>query len=321
MIWLATNRQLVLPTCLSNLWRCVVSISGPKEFIVSPNAVKTPGRTLRPAVPKFDGKVTPRPFSFRTQGEIGKMGVSSTEYTQRPAFGGAKGGNAKKPLTRPSDNSTEYEDSFSTTLSTAPPKGKTAQLAQALQPTAASGLIVRLLKMRVVKNMTKNGKYARFSALVAVGNGKGGIGVAHSKSLNASDAIAKASQRAIRVMEYFPRWQDRTIFHDDAVKFKASRLIVRPAAPDTGKRCHPAIAEICRCMGIKDISSQVHGSRHPMNVAQAFLLALRRQKTPEMVAQEAGLRIVDVLKVYQQGCEELTRTLRSERYSNLHLKI
>jgi ribosomal protein S5 len=54
-------------------------------------------------------------------------------------------------------------------------------------------------------------------------------------------------------------------------------------------------------MGIADISAKVHGSRHPMNVAQAFLAALRRQKSPEQVAADSGMRIEDVLKVYEAG--------------------
>ncbi|PJF17169.1 hypothetical protein PSACC_03013 [Paramicrosporidium saccamoebae] len=197
---------------------------------------------------------------------------------------------------------------------------KTSPLEAVANASSISGLVVRLLKMRVIKNMTKNGKYARFSSLVAVGNGRGAVGVSHSKAIAAADAVSKATKQATRLMEHFPRWQDRTLFHDDIVKFQATILIVRPAAPGAGRRCHPAISEICRCMGIKDISAKVHGSRHSMNVAEAFLMALRRQKTPEMVAQESGMRIIDVLKVYQEGCEELSRTLRSERYSTLDLK-
>ena len=58
---------------------------------------------------------------------------------------------------------------------------------------------------------------------------------------------------------------------------------------------------MCRCVGIADISSKVHGSRHPMNVAQAFLAALRRQRSPEQVAADSGMRVEDVLAVYQAG--------------------
>lgn len=80
--------------------------------------------------------------------------------------------------------------------------------------------------------------------------------------------------------------------------------MVLNAVVDTGRRCHPAVAEMSRCMGIADISAKVHGSRHPMNVAQAFLEALRRQKSPEQVAADSGMRIQDVLKVYEAGCQQ-----------------
>lgn len=184
------------------------------------------------------------------------------------------------------------------------------------KPTLDSGLIARVVKMRIIKNMTKNGKYVRYSAFMAVGNGRGSVGVSHAKSIDAVDAVAKATKSATKNMQYYERFQFRTIFHDDIVKFKSTKVHIRPAPPNTGRRCHPAIAEICRCAGIQDISANVHGSRHAPNVAQAFLKALARQKSPEMVAKETGYRVLDIMKVYQHGCPELTRTLRAERYAN-----
>ena len=96
-----------------------------------------------------------------------------------------------------------------------------------------SKLITRLVNMRVVKNMTTNGKIARFSAVVVAGNGHGGLGCGHAKHNSAAEAVTKAGKLAVRSMEYFSRWQDRTLFHDDYAKFKASKVYVRPAAPST----------------------------------------------------------------------------------------
>lgn len=285
------------PQFFSNVKRSyVISISGKHEFLV-PDA----------KAPKAGAPPLHRPLPFRRRRELDSL--PARRHDSPKAGFSASSANEGGIKSEEAAYSSKPES----------PKVQIAKFLESIQPTT-SGLIIRLLKMRVVKNMTKNGKYARFSALVAVGNGKGAVGVAHGKALNAADALNKASQIAARSMEYFPSWQDRTIFHDDQVKWKATRLMIRPAAPQTGRRCHPAIAEICRCMGIKDISAKVHGSRHAMNVAEAFLLAMRRQKTPEAVAQESGMRIVDVLKTFHQGCVELTKTLRAERYSNLHLK-
>jgi ribosomal protein S5 len=89
--------------------------------------------------------------------------------------------------------------------------------------------------MRVVRNMTKNGKLMRFNATVASGNAAGGLGVASATHANAQDAIMKAGRLATRNMEYFGRWQDRTLFHDDIVKFKASQLVLRPSPASTAR--------------------------------------------------------------------------------------
>lgn len=116
---------------------------------------------------------------------------------------------------------------------------------QSLSSFAAAseeGLITRLVKMRVVKNQTTNGKVAHFSALVVAGNGRGGLGFAQAKHTAGPDAIQKAARKATRNMEFYERWQDRTLFHDDYVKFKATKLYVRPAAPST----EPACGVLCR---------------------------------------------------------------------------
>lgn len=79
--------------------------------------------------------------------------------------------------------------------------------------------------------MTKNGKTARFSAIVVAGTGNGGLGCGHAKHDSASEAVTKAGRLAVKNIQYFNRWQDRTIFHDDFSKFKATKLYVRPAPP------------------------------------------------------------------------------------------
>lgn len=90
-------------------------------------------------------------------------------------------------------------------------------------------LISRVLEVRLVKNMTKNGKIPRFSVLVASGNGEGGVGIASASHVQAIDAISKASKIAAKNMSYYPLYQGRTLFHDDSFKYKASTVFVRPS--------------------------------------------------------------------------------------------
>ena len=82
----------------------------------------------------------------------------------------------------------------------------------------------------MTKNMTTNGKVAQYSAIVAAGNQNGGLGIATAKHNEAALAIQKAGRVAVKRMDYFRLCDSRTLFHDDFVKFKATRLYVRPAA-------------------------------------------------------------------------------------------
>lgn len=58
---------------------------------------------------------------------------------------------------------------------------------------------------------------------------------------------------------------------------------------------------MCRVLGIDDISCKVYGSTNSLTVVEAFMEVLRRQKTPEQVAKDSGMKVVDVLKVYEHG--------------------
>lgn len=89
--------------------------------------------------------------------------------------------------------------------------------------------IARVLSIRLVKNMTKNGKIPRFVALVAVGNGQGGLGLGKSRNGQAADAIFRATTMARKSMNHFEIFDNRTLYHESELKFKASTIKVRPA--------------------------------------------------------------------------------------------
>lgn len=81
---------------------------------------------------------------------------------------------------------------------------------------------------------------------------------------------------------------------------------------EIGRRTTWVIQEMCRCLGIQDLSAKVYGSRHPLNVAQAFLVALRKQKTPYQIATESGMKIEDVLAVFNYGRKKAEREIYNE---------
>ena len=162
---------------------------------------------------------------------------------------------------------------------------------------------IRLIKIRSVRHQTGNGKIPSWSVMMVAGNKSGGVGYGIAKDKSMIDAMRKASILAEKNMEHFELYEQRTIYHDIQTKFKASKLFIRSMPSGKGRRCHWAIQEVCRCAGIQDISAKVYGSRHPMNVVQGFFTALRRIKTPAQVAHDSGMKVIDVLKIFNMGSE------------------
>ncbi|CAO3638635.1 unnamed protein product [Cunninghamella blakesleeana] len=167
-----------------------------------------------------------------------------------------------------------------------------------LTPAEQSRLIKKALVIKRVVNMNGKGKQPSMYALVVVGNGNGLAGYGEGKDEEASRAVRKATNRAIKNLRYFDRYDDRTVAMDIEHKFHATKLYLRSRPPGFGCRANHYIHEICRCIGIQDLSGKVRGSRTPMNVIKATFEALSSQRLPEDIAKMRGKKLVDVQRTY-----------------------
>ncbi|KAI7887474.1 ribosomal protein S5 domain 2-like protein [Lichtheimia hyalospora FSU 10163] len=159
-------------------------------------------------------------------------------------------------------------------------------------------LFKKALVVKRVVNMNGKGKQPSMYALVVVGNGKGLAGYGEGKDEEAARAVFKATNKAIKNLRYFDRYDDRTISMDIEHKFHATRLELRSRPPGFGCRANHYIHEICRCIGIQDLSGKVRGSRKPMNVIKATFEALSNQKMPQDIAKMRGKKVTDVQGIY-----------------------
>ncbi|KAG1062168.1 hypothetical protein MUCCIDRAFT_138562 [Mucor lusitanicus CBS 277.49] len=159
----------------------------------------------------------------------------------------------------------------------------------------------KALVIKRVVNMNGKGKQPSMYALVVVGNGNGLAGYGEGKDEEASRAVRKATNRAIKNMRYFERYDDRTLAMDLTHKFHATTLELRSRPPGFGIRTNHYVHEICRCIGLQDISAKVRGSTTPMNVIKATFEALSHQKQPQDIAKMRGKKLADVQHVYYGG--------------------
>ncbi|QSL65116.1 hypothetical protein MERGE_002421 [Pneumocystis wakefieldiae] len=159
-------------------------------------------------------------------------------------------------------------------------------------------LIQKPLVIRRVVNQTRKGKIPSMYSLAIVGNGTGMIGLGEGKSKALRTAIKKSCLRAMKNMYHIPRYENRTIYGNVRYKFHAVLLELRSRPRGFGIRANHFIHEICRCIGIKDLSAKVRGSCTGMNVVKATLEALKTQVLPEDIARARGKKVVDVMQTY-----------------------
>lgn len=160
---------------------------------------------------------------------------------------------------------------------------------------------VRKMVFHRVVNQTRMGKIQRFYALHIAGNGNGLLGIGEGKSAEPGDAGQIATYMALRNLEPIPRYEGRTIYGNVKVKIGAVELELRTAPPGYGIRASEPIFEMCRCLGIQDLSAKITRSRNRMNVIKAALEGLRNQRLPDTIARGRGLKLADVRKVYYNG--------------------
>ncbi len=134
-----------------------------------------------------------------------------------------------------------------------------------------------LLIKRVTKKTT-GGNAMSFCALVVVGDKVGQVGVGLGRAHEVPPAIKKAIVQAKRNMITVPL-NKSTIPHDIQLKYKAAKIMLKPAPAGTGLKVGSVVRAILEFGGVKDVSGKVMGSRNQIVNAYAVMRALSHLNT------------------------------------------
>lgn len=146
----------------------------------------------------------------------------------------------------------------------------------------------KVISITRVTKVTKGGRRFRFSAAMAVGDGKGLVGIGTGKANEVPEAINKGIQAANKNLIKVSLIDNRTVPHAATGTCGGAKVLIKPAVEGTGIVAGGAARVILELAGVKDIVSKSLGANTHINVAKATLEALVAQRTPERVAELRG---------------------------------
>ena len=165
---------------------------------------------------------------------------------------------------------------------------------QSRQQERESDLQERVVYIHRVSKVVKGGRRMSLVALVAVGDGKGNVGLGMGKSTEVPLAIQKAVDDAKKNMFHVPIAEGGTIPHTIEGHFGAGRVLIMPAVEGTGVIAGGPVRPLFELAGITNVLSKSLGTNNALNIIKAAADGLHQLSSPAETAERRGLTVKEM---------------------------
>lgn len=132
----------------------------------------------------------------------------------------------------------------------------------------------KVIDLARVTRVVAGGKRMRFRACMAIGDGKGRVGIGIAKGADVPIAINKAVNKAKKVLITVPLINDSIPF-EVRNKYKAAKILIKPAPRGTGIKAGGAMRVVLELAGVPNVVGKILGSHNKINIVRSTIEALK----------------------------------------------
>ena len=146
----------------------------------------------------------------------------------------------------------------------------------------AAEMIEKVVHINRCAKVVKGGRRFSFSALVVVGEQKGGVGVGYGKAKEVPECIRKGTEDAKKNIIDIKLRGD-TIPHQVLGESDGGKVLLRPASTGTGVIAGGGVRAVLEAVGIHNVLSKSLGSNNHLAMVNATMDALKKLRSNEEI--------------------------------------